>query len=411
MKINRLRKNILYFFFLPLFFIFFSCKKETNDPVNPDQTETITIGALLSLTGNWSSLGKTSASAMEFAVNDINNYFNTIDSRFRFSLEVYDTQLDTLKAQQFIAEAKSKVKKFIIGPQSSAEVWAIKKYADENNIIIISHGSTAGNLAIAGDNIYRFCPADSLEGTALANTIYQTGVRGLVTISRNDAGNKGLQSSISTSFTSLGGSTVNLPSYETTVTDFTPQIQQIKNAVSSLTSQHGTGKVGVYIASFDECVNLFKLALNETELNSIKWYGGNGVVQSAVLLADTSSAMFSDMTGFFAPTFGLPDIAASKWQPLSEKIKTQTGINPDAFALASYDALWVIASTIVAARGIPEDINKLKSILVHQANSYYGVTGQTQLNSYGDRSVGSFDYWGIVKTNDLYQWKLIGKSN
>lgn len=410
MKYIRSQKFFITILILALSLSIYSCKESTDSSTEPIQAETIKVGALLSITGNWSSLGITSKSAMDFAISDINAYLISVGSRFRFALDSYDTELDTLKAIQFIAQAKAENKKFVIGPQSSAELGAIKKYLDDNNIIAISHGSTAGNLAIAGDNIYRFCPADSLEGAAVAATIYESGIRGLVTICRDDAGNRGLQNSVFAAFTNNGGNTINLTPYGINVVDFTSQIQQIKTAVATLTAQHGTGKVGVYIASFDECTNLFKLAINEADLNSIKWFGSDGVVNSAALVADTIAASFAEMTGYFAPTFGLPEIASSKWKPLSEKIKTQTGIDPDAFALAAYDALWVITSTILATNGNVSDISKLKSVFEHNANSYYGVTGQTQLNIYGDRSVGVFDYWGIVKINGTYRWQLVGKS-
>jgi hypothetical protein len=32
------------------------------------------------------------------------------------------------------------------------------------------------------------------------------------------------------------------------------------------------------------------------------------------------------------------------------------------------------------------------------------------LNAAGDRSIGSFDYWGIVLEGGSYKWKLVGKS-
>ena len=48
----------------------------------------------------------------------------------------------------------------MIGPATSANVEAIKDYANKNDIIIMSHSSTAPSLAVAGDNLFRFVPND-----------------------------------------------------------------------------------------------------------------------------------------------------------------------------------------------------------------------------------------------------------
>ena len=56
----------------------------------------------------------------------------------------------------------------IIGPQSSAELAALKSYVDQNPVLVVSQSSTAGTLAVKNDRILRFTPADSLEGVAVS---------------------------------------------------------------------------------------------------------------------------------------------------------------------------------------------------------------------------------------------------
>ncbi|MEO7802598.1 MAG: ABC transporter substrate-binding protein [Ginsengibacter sp.] len=373
--------------------------------------KTVNVPALLSLTGNWSTLGITSKAALELGVKDVNAYMTQIGSKYRFTTTVYDTKLDTALAKQFIVEAKNSGANYVIGPQSSAEVGGIKQFADANNIIVVSQGSTAGSLSIAGDNIFRFCPDDKIEGAAMANTIYKAGVKSLVTVSRDDAGNKGLQSSVESAFSNFGGTVGSIAPYASTTSDFTSIISDIKSKLQAYIALNGTTGTAVYLASFDECVQLFKQAANDPVLSSVNWYGGDGVVLSAALLSDSTAARFAANTNFFAPTFGLPTHGASKWQPLATAIKSTTNIEPDAFALAAYDALWVIALTYNATTGSETDFEKLKSFFPQQANIFYGVTGPTLLNDAGDRAIGSFDYWGITSQNNSYGWTLTGKSD
>jgi branched-chain amino acid transport system substrate-binding protein len=385
--------------------LFSSCKKENNN----DTTE-INIGALLSLTGNWSSLGITSQEAIKLAAADINTYMEQVGSGYRFSSTIYDTKLDTALALESIQDAHNKNIHFIIGPQSSAELGAVISYANQNNILLVSQSSTASSLAIANDAIFRFCPGDAVEGDAVARTIFSTGRRSIISLSRDDAGNRGLQQSVGNIFTSLGGNVDALTPYTTTTTDFSALLTTLKTTLQQKINSVGADQVGIYLASFDECVELFKQADQDPIFSSVNWYGGDGVVLSNALITDLQAAAFATKTSFFAPTFGLPFVPHPDLSTIAAAIKNSTGIEPDAYALAAYDAMWVIAQTIVAAPESANDISKAKLIFNAEASRHFGITGPVQLNAAGDRSTGSFDYWGIVFENGLYQWELVGKS-
>ena len=200
-----------------------ACKKQSTV-----SNTNITIGGLLSLTGNWSSLGLNSQAAMNLAITDINNYMAQTGSTYRFSAAIYDTRLDTLLSQSSLKDALGKNIHAIIGPQSSAEVAAIRNYANANNILVVSQGSTASSLAIAGDAIFRFCPGDSVEGTAMAQTIFGSGIRHLITLSRDDIGNTGLQNSVGSAFSAQGGSVDAISPYSQTISDFSAILATLK---------------------------------------------------------------------------------------------------------------------------------------------------------------------------------------
>ncbi len=405
-----MKKNITNILCAALCIIAFlpACKK--TESTTPEATQIINVGALLSLTGNWSSLGITSKAAIEIALEDINEYLKDNGSKYRFAVSVFDTKLDTALAVQHMATAKGKGITFILGPQSSAEAAAVKSFADANNMLVVSQGSTAGSLSIPNDNLFRFCPADDVEGPAMARTIYNAGVRGLVTIARNDAGNKGLQTSTGAAFSTLGGTISALTPYDQATTDFSSVIAGIKNAITTFTASYGTTGTAVYLASFDECAALFRQAASDPVLSSVNWYGGDGVVLSAALINDAAAAAFAVSTNFIAPTFGLPEETRSRWQPLSNAIKSRTVIDPDAFALAAYDAMWVIAMTYNAGSGSVPGFSSLKTTFRQHADTYYGVTGSTRLNDAGDRAAGTFDYWGIVSEGGAYIWKFRSRS-
>jgi branched-chain amino acid transport system substrate-binding protein len=372
---------------------------------------TINVGAMFSLTGNWSTLGIPSKAAIEIAIEEINADFEARNVPFRFSASVYDTKLDTALAQTYMNNALNAGMRLIIGPQSSAEVSAIKSFADANKMLVVSQGSTASSLAIANDAIYRYCPGDVIEGGAIATSIYNEGKRGLVVVSRDDVGNIGLQNSVKTAFDAKASTTIEyIAPYATTTTDYTVLLNDIKARIATLSAAYGDTAVGVYLASFDEAVDIFNQANGDAILQSVNWYGGDGFIKSNAILSSTAACDFAIATSYYAPEFGLPMSAQSKWQPLSSAILSRCGQQPDAYAIAAYDVMWVLARTVEANGGIPGDAANLRNSFVAQTSQFNGATGPITLNANGDRGNGSFDYWGLQKVNGVYSWKFVKKS-
>src|SRR6266705_2211635 len=178
------------------------------------------VGGLASLTGSWSSLGQNTVAALQIAEEQIEAEAIRQHGGYRFHFFVRDTQLDPSQALNAITELERRGVKIIIGPQSSAEVAMIKPYADAHNILVISQGSTASSLAIAGDNIFRLCPNDTHEAEAIVALMWHDGIRTIVPLWRNDAGNNGLHDSVKADFEKLGGTVATGFRYEPTTTNF-----------------------------------------------------------------------------------------------------------------------------------------------------------------------------------------------
>ena len=161
-----------------------------GSPSTTSEGASITVGALLPLTGDLASYGETSQVALDDAVAALQADGN------RVSLLVKDTATDPAKALEGLTSLNEQGVKFVIGPYASSEVRAVKDFADKNGIILISPLSTATSLAVPDDNVLRFTPDDEQEGIAVANLAYSDGIRTIVPITRDDEGNKGLQSSM-----------------------------------------------------------------------------------------------------------------------------------------------------------------------------------------------------------------------
>ena len=366
------------------------------------------IGVLVSLTGSWNSLGQNTVAALQLANEQFQATAKAEHGGYRFHLFVRDTQLDPAKALAAIQDLDKRGVKIVIGPQSSAEVAMIKPYADAHNILVISQGSTASSLAIADDNIFRFCPNDMREAEAIVALMWHDGIRTLVPLWRNDAGNNGLHDSVKADFENMGGTVATGYQYQPTTTDFSAATTSVASQISTLLiAGADPSSVGIYLAAFDEVVSVFHSAASNSTLSSTHWYGSDGVALSAALVGDSDAAAFAANAGYPNPTFGLPDALQSLWQPVANAIEARTSITADAFALSAYDALFVVERALRDAGNL-KDFVAFKAAFVSAANAYSGVTGSTALDSAGDRLNADFDFWAVRLTNGNYSWARIG---
>jgi branched-chain amino acid transport system substrate-binding protein len=399
----------LFYFFSIVIFLFFTtgCKKE-NQVYLP--VTSIKIAALYAETGSLAYLGLSSNAALQTAVNEINLDFANRNIPFRFDLEVYNTQINPTLAHDAMLSIAASGCKLVIGPQTSAELLAIKPIADSLGILVVSPSSTASSLSLPNDMVFRYAPGDQIVGQAVANTMIQQGKQVLVAISRNDAGSLGLESAITNHFSNAGGQVYNEGTFDGTTTDFSATITNVKNRLLSLSASYSSNQIGVLSTSFDESILLFSQASPDSVLSSVNWYGGVGFFKNQNLLSNVAASQFAVNTHFFSPCFSLPTGAEIQYADLLSKIYSLSGYHADALTLCSYDIIHVMAKMIAQNNGLPKGATTLQQQFLNTSNGYAGVTGNIMLNENGDRASGSFDYWGVENNSGTYQWYFVGKS-
>jgi branched-chain amino acid transport system substrate-binding protein len=347
---------------------------------------------------------------MEMAVEDVNRYLarNPDPARVRFVAAIEDTKLQPELALERAQDLRRRGAQLLIGPQSSAEVAHLKSFVDANDLLLVSPSSTAGTLTIAGDNIFRFTPSDSVEGVAVAALMWHDGIRAIVPVWRDDPGNAGLETATRAAFSAKSGSVLEGVRYGASGGDFSSTVSALGAQVRQALKQHGIAQVGVYLAGFDEVAALLGRASGDPVLGSVRWYGSDGVAHSDALLADTRATAFAIRVGYPNPLFGLDAGARDIWAPLAEKIRARTTLEPDAFALAVYDAVWVVARGYVAS-GARLGIAELKQAFTTAAATGFGATGWMVLNEAGDRKYGDFDFWAVQQVDGQAAWARVAR--
>jgi branched-chain amino acid transport system substrate-binding protein len=384
-------------------------------------SNTILIGALLPLTGTLSSFGESAEASLRLAVEDVNNQLAKSGSSSRVGLVIEDTKTDPNVAREKVMDLASKGIRIVIGPSTSAAVAAVKDYADENGILIVSSSSTAPSLSIPNDNVFRFVPDDTHQAEVLAEKMWDEGTRVVIPIWRTDVFGNDLQSSMKEEFEKLGGKVVDGIGYNPPVGNFAASLHRInfivwEQELKSLTQkvndavrQYGADKVGVYIVAFDEIVPIMIQANRHQDLQSVRWYGSDGSAQNEGLIKNIEAAEFAVKTNFLNPIYSVN--ASDSFKKLEERIVEEIHEVPRSYAQVAYDEFWVAALTLNNYTGIQQDdIGSLRQAFINTTNSYIGVTGRTELNDAGDRINGSYDFWAIrplskdVNNKGSFEW-------
>ncbi len=361
----------------------------------------IVCGALLPLTGDLSSSGESAAAALELAVDDINAFFSGIASKTRVRLMVEDTQTDPAVALEKLGGMAKKGVKIVIGPDSSSEVEAVRSYAAENDMLLISHASTAPSLAISGDNIFRFVPDDTHQAEAVSRLMWQDGIRAIIPMYRGDLWGDDLFKAAKSSFEGLGGRVLDSVRYSPGQTAFTTELETMSSTLSQAIAQYGIRAVAVYLLSFEEVVTIFTQARDYPVLSSVKWYGSDSTALSRSLIDNNQAARFAITTNFINPMYG------NKAGPVADKVREKLKRSPEVYALAAYDALWVAVKTRLATR--TNDIESLKKAFREEAGRYDGATGWTVLNDAGDRISGDYFFWALKDDKGSPTWNSLAR--
>lgn len=368
----------------------------------------VVLGGLFSLTGNWSTLGRNAQAAMEIAVEDVNQYLEGNAAGIRFAAAIEDTRLEPARALEQAKALHARGVRLLIGPQSSAEVEHLKPFVDGQAMLLVSPSSTAARLALKDDNVFRFTLTDELEGVAIAKLMWADGIRVMVPVWRDDAGNAGLEAATRKAFTDLGGIVLPGVKYGAVAQDFGATVGAAAAQLNQAIGEHGVTQTAVYLAAFDEVVELFASANQDAMARSVRWYGSNGVARSDALISNPQAVEFAIHTGYPNPVFGLDEGARDIWTEVQKRIRARTGLDPDAFAFAVYDAVWVVARGYVAS-GATQDVERLKHAFMSAAATHYGATGWTVLDEAGDRRYGDFDFWAVQVVSGQPAWTRAGR--
>jgi branched-chain amino acid transport system substrate-binding protein len=364
----------------------------------------VKLGAILSLTGDLATFGENEQLAAEFAAEQVNDLLEDMGADWTLVIVPEDTQTDPDIALEKVESLAARGIQLIIGPLSSAEVRSIKSYCDANKILTISQSSTAPDMAIAGDYIFRFCPTDKGgQGPALGRIMWDDGKEYIIPVTRNDAWGIGLKNAAKTKFEALGGTFLEGIDYDPEVAEFTTEAALLASQVDTAITTYGADKVSVLNIAFEEVVPFMTACLEHDVLDDVYWYGSDGTATSAAMIEDTDVKSFAIDIGYpctiFAPT------QSEKWEMVHDYGMAELGRDLDSYSYAIYDIVWAYALSLLAVDEY--DAEAVKEVLPTITESMFGASGWITLDEAGDREAGNYDIWQISATTQ--DWEITGQ--
>lgn len=381
------------------------------------------IGAIVPQTGSLSSIGKPVAGALKKAEQEVNEYYKNTNSTTRVKLVLADSKTSPEESLAAIKGLAANGIKIIVGPATSTAVAAVKDFANENNITLLSYASTSPDLSIPEDNLFRLVPDDNTQGKVMAEKMYKDGIRVIVPIWRGDIYGNALANATKYYFEKLGGEVEEGIKYKPHTGKFATslhrinfimwnqELKKLNDMVSDAITKNGQDAVGVYAISFDEITPILIQAQLFGDLGKVRWYGSDSVAENHHITKNLDSAVFATQTHFANPLFSIAvdSEKSSKFQKDFSKLYHGSSITYSALA---YDSFWIAAmaldkyDTLNDQKNNVENVTKLKDILGEISARYEGVTGKIALNAAGDRVSENYDFWIVSKDNSTqhFEW-------
>jgi branched-chain amino acid transport system substrate-binding protein len=354
-------------------------------PSSTDLSKTVTIGALLDLTGELAAYSQDNVQTVEKAILDFNNNLKAKGENWTLALQIEDTKSDPDVALEKLKQLDEAGINLVVGIESSDELANLKEYADEHNILLISPFSTAPFLAVADDSILRFALDDTKQAYAIARLMINEGITEIATIWRGNMWGQELESYTTRYFKDLGGHVEGSVRYNHLKTgNFSYEIQKLAQWANSMVDRVGPEKAAILYIGFSETAQIFNEASQFEVLSQVRSFGTDGAFGIEEITQNPTTSQFAEKTKYLSPIISTPETAKSA------EVESHFTNPLSTYALGLYDSVWAVGLAI--QRGQSSDTEMVKALVPVILSGYEGALGEIRLNVAGDIEEGNYQF-------------------
>ena len=326
-----------------------------NACINTHQNqETIKVGVIIPLTGEYAEYGKNIQNALNIALKEIINK----DNKYHYELIFEDDQAKPKMAISAIKKLISADKiKYIIGGFTSSSSVAIYPIAEKNRVILFSPSSSTPKLTKNTPYFFRNWPSDEVQAKKYAEyTFNEFNKKKVSTVySLSDYGvfaNK----VFSQHFEKLGGSVLGQHGYNPNNTEF-------RTIITKLIEENPES---VWLFGYYNEMGPFLKQAKALGLNT-QFFGQEGIESEDLIKI---AGIGANGLIYFVPYFNPKD---GKAKEFAETYKKKYSKNPEVFGAHAYDVL-NIYYFLIEKYGNNEEIIKDKILKIQDYNGISGIT-------------------------------------
>ncbi len=361
----------------------------------------IQVGLLAPITGALSDVGEEYLAITKLAERDVNEYLQAQGHPWAINLIIEDTESQPDVALERTMDLYAQGIRVITGPVGSANVNAIKNYADANGMLVVSCCSSASAVAVPDDNVYRLATVDTHYIGILAEAARGHGMDTLIHVYRGDVWGDGFAASLQDGFSERGGIVSNWIRYNPSTANFTEVARHLDGMVQEAMKTNEPDRIGVVLSGYGESIDIIRAAVSYEILDDVTWFGTTSVLGDDRIIDDPIIEAFADSVGLYTITLSIPD--SPEYRQVEAAMIERLGYPPESFLYAAYDTVWVVALTMLDAQST--DVNDMKASIEDAAGEYQGVIGEIRFDDAGDLADANYAVWSVSEG----QWHLSGQ--
>ena len=381
------------------------CTSSPDDPsgASSDSSESVTVGAVIPLTGDLGVYGPDSETAFNIAFDLVNQNGGVNGKQIRLVTR------DTATSEQIAVDAANALINVdgavaILGAMSSGVTLAVARAATiPEGIVLLTPASKSPAISTLDDNdyVFRTSTSDELQGGIEADVATALGYTRLATTYINNAYGEGLTQVFSREFEANGG----------TITDQVPHESGQASYVSELRRAKDSGAEALLVVAYPESASL--LLRESAEGGYFDKYMFVDAVRAPSVF---DHAGWEHFEGSYGTAPSAPDSPAA--EAVRQMFRDETGSElDDPFAAFAFDAATIIALAIELAdsedptairdsmRAVanppgtkvgPSDIGQALQMLRNgESINYTGAVGDHDFDERGD-VLNTIEIWHIV---------------
>ncbi|MCW4039888.1 MAG: ABC transporter substrate-binding protein [Candidatus Bathyarchaeota archaeon] len=360
----------------------------------------IKIGVVISGGWHWGD------QILRFAEDDINQYCvnEGLNYDFEFVVEnAYNSEEQHLwEVQRFDGLGLN----LLIGGYWSGQAQQSLDYVNSRDMLLISPSSTAPELAIPDDNLFRLSPSGEEEARVITQMLetHPQGIEAVLVLLVDDMYAWSSAESIKAALDEIHTiDLLEIVSYNRELEDIDGSLLEAENKVAASSAED----VAVVYLGFDEVVDVVRRVSEDfPALYDTTWFSWESTAFNHRLIEEEPE--IAEHLKMFSP-LARPD--QTLFDELAARYSTETGrdIDPNSrfYVANEYDSCWLYAKAIIAAE--TSETEPVKAVLPAIAETHPGVSGPIYINENGDRRLVDYDIWGCGYVNGDVEWIPYGE--